>query len=126
MSSIKSEKKLSVGTRRRGAGRINSCHEISVIFSRGQTGKFPLVASEVVIVSSDTDGLINLCKAGTARQVNLILHVAEKVLLRGVALAVGLAGHGLAKLAILHHLDKLHTGMMDTLVAVDQGLGLQR
>ena len=67
---------------------------------------------------------MDLLKAGTGGQIDLILHVAEEALLGRVVPAVGPAGHGLAELAVLHQLDKPYAGVMGALVAVDQDLGL--
>ena len=121
----KGAKKLSVGYGWWDTERILSSHEILVIFSWGQAGEIPLVAFVVIIVGPDTDGLMNLRKAGTAGQVDLILHVAEEALLGCVIPAVGTAGHGLAEPAVLHQLNKLYAGVMGALVTVDQDLGLQ-
>ena len=96
----KREKKLSVGIGWRDAERILASYEILIILRWGQTGEVPLVPFVVVIVGPGTEGLIDLCKAGAAGQIDLILHVSEEALLRGIVPAVGPTGHGLAELGV--------------------------
>lgn len=120
----KGMKKLSVGFRRWDAERILTSHEIPVIFSGSQAGEIPLISLVIVIVGPGADRLVDLLKAGTGGQIDLILYMAEEALLGRVVPAVGATGHGLAEPAVLHQLDKLHAGVMGALVAVDQDLGL--
>lgn len=66
-------KKLSVGFRLRDAERIFAGHEILIIFGRSQAGEIPLIALVIVIVGPGADCLVDLLKAGTAGQADLIL-----------------------------------------------------
>lgn len=91
LSLMKRGEKLSAGFRRRNAERILAGHEIAVIFGRSQAGEIPLGPFIIVIVGSDVDHLMDMRKAGTGGQVDVV----EEALLGCVASAVGPAEHGL-------------------------------
>ncbi len=51
----------------------------------------------------------------------LIFHVAEEALLWGVVPAISSPGYGLPQFDALYQLDEFDAGVVDALVAVDNG-----
>ena len=69
---------------------------------------------------------MNLPKGQAIGNIDLILHMSEKRLLRRVVPAIGSAQYRLTQPRVLEHLSELEAGVVTPLITVRQNFGTER
>ena len=107
---------------------VLTCGDITVKFIGRQLCQIPPATVIVVVIHPTVNGGLRGLKGCPSRDFTrqLVFHMSEETLLRRIVPAVSLTGHGSPQFAALHQLDKLQTGVMNTLVTVDHSLLVQR
>lgn len=107
------------------AQRIYTGSNVLVILVWRQLCKLPLVSVIIIVIHPVINDGFYLREVCTFWQIYLIFHVTEETFLRHIIPTISFTQHRLTKLRVLDELDKSITGIVASLVAVDQCFSVQ-